>query len=172
LPLESGPIFQGRYENITFSASLPSAVKNLDSLEITLRILNKSGVNFVIRDFTQGLLGFDFHLINVSQKEVEAADRLKNARRVYPSAEGQPYALNGGWSTTVLAPGRALTITLPLKQFLPVKSVGEYTLHVCWRDSKAYGQMTWVPSATPKVQFGGKILLQQSGNSILISVAK
>jgi hypothetical protein len=171
LPTESGPVFQAQYGEITYTASFPSMANNLDSLDLTLIILNKTGNNFVIRDFSEALYGFDFHLVDASEHDIDATDELKNVRRAIPSSDSEPYDLAGGWSTVILKPGTAIVITLPLKQFIPIKSLGKYTLHVYWRDSKPSGQITWAPSATPKVEFGGKILLQQTGSGISIAVA-
>jgi len=158
LSTTDGPEFHAENKGLVLSTSFPSSVKEIDSLVVTLKLINSTGSTLVFR-FDNALRGFDFHLINDSQQEVTITNLHKQLR------EG-----GLGFETLNLKPGSAMVTTVPLSHLYAITKMGKYTLKVIWRDLKI-GDVGYVPDPAPKIRLEGAILLQKSNNGISISVA-
>jgi hypothetical protein len=162
-----GPLFQTTAGGITITASLPPTASNLDSIALTLRLINRSKSNLIIRDFGC-LRGFNLHLEDLSHNELTRTTALTEAL----GDPGPNPALVGGFMGFTLKPGDVCEINLPLTGYISIPALGAYQLRVDWRQlEKPKGQWWQVP-AKPQLQLAGTILLHQTTKGISISVAK
>jgi hypothetical protein len=165
-----GPVFQTTDNGITISASFLTTATNLDSIELTLRLINRSGSDLIIKDFGY-LEGFNFHLENLFHKEMSRTPYLKEALAIPPPP---PAPVMGGLTGFTLKTGGVSEEILPLTKYILIPKLGEYRLRVDWRQlEKPDGDGRWwrVPD-NPRMQLTGTILLQQTAKGISISAVK